>query len=233
MSQARVAVSPTAEAAAVAAAGEIARRARAAVTHHRSFTLAVSGGRSPWLMLAALAAHDMPWAQTTLFQVDERIGPADDPQRNLTGIRQALPAGCPARVVPMPVEDHDLKAACAEYATSLPPTMDLIHLGLGADGHTASLIPGDPVLGVTDADVAITGVYQDRRRMTLTYPAISRADTILWLVTGADKRPALGRLLTHDRSVPAGLVANTDQVLFCDAESAGSRGARRASGPRN
>ena len=218
---ARVHVHATAEAAADAAAQEIARRARAAVTDHGSFTLAVSGGRSPGRMLAALAAQDMPWEQSTLFQVDERIGPADDPLRNLTGLRQALPAGCPVRVVPMPVEDDDLEAACGQYAVALPRALDLIHLGLGADGHTASLIPGDPVLGVADADVALTGVYQDRRRMTLTYPTIGRASAILWLVTGADKRRALALLSDRDPSIPAGLVDNADQVLFCDAAAAG------------
>lgn len=213
-------VGPTAEAAAVAAAAEIARRARAAVADHGSFALAVSGGRTPWQMLTSLGAQDMPWAATTVFQVDERIGPVDDPLRNLTGLRHALPAGCPARVVPMPVEDADLPGACARYSAALPGELDLVHLGLGADGHTASLIPGDPVLAVIDADVALTGVYQDRRRMTLTLPAISRARAILWLVTGADKRAALARLRAHDRSIPAGLVTNSDQVLFCDAAAA-------------
>jgi 6-phosphogluconolactonase/glucosamine-6-phosphate isomerase/deaminase len=127
----------------------------------------------------------MPWAPTTMVQVDERIGPADDPLRNLTGLRQALPDGCPARVVPMPVADDDLDAACARYAASLP-------------------------------HVALTGPYQDRRRMTLTYPAIGRARAVLWLVTGADKRSALARLRAHDHSIPAGLITNTDQVLLCD-----------------
>ncbi len=221
----RVIVVATAEEAAAAAAVEIAERARAAVADHGSFTLAVSGGRSPWRMLAALAAQDMPWAATALFQVDERIGPADDPLRNLTGMRHALPTSCPARVVPMPVEDDDLDAACARYAAALPRALDLIHLGLGTDGHTASLIPHDPVLGITDADVALTGLYQNRRRMTLTYPAIGRASAVLWLVTGAEKGPALARLRAHDRSIPAGLVVNTDQVLFCDAGAVGSSGA--------
>lgn len=221
----RMAVFPTAEAAAEAAAAEIARRALAAVTDRGSFSLAVSGGRSPWRMLAALGDHRIPWAATTIYQVDERIGPAEDPMRNLTGLLQALPAGCPARVVPMPVEDTDLVAACRAYAAALPQTLDLVHLGLGADGHTASLIPGDPVLGVTDADVALTDVYQDRRRMTLTYPAIDRACAILWLVTGSDKRSALARLRAHDRSIPAGLISNSDQVLFSDVTAAGSTGA--------
>jgi 6-phosphogluconolactonase len=218
----RVEVLPDAVAAASAAAVEVARRARSAVAHHGSFTLAVSGGRSPWAMLAGLADHDMPWAATTFYQVDERIGPAEDPQRNLIGLRQALPPGCPARIVPMPVEGTDLEAACWDYAAALPATLDLVHLGLGADGHTASLIPGDPVLEVADADVALTGPYPDRRRMTLTYPRLHRTQAILWLVTGADKQVALGQLLAHDPSIPAGRLAHPDQILFCDVEAAGA-----------
>lgn len=208
--------------AASAAAAVMARRARDAVADHGSFTLALSGGRSPWLMLADLADHEMPWAQTTIYQVDERIGPAEDPLRNLTGLLRVLPAGCPARVVPMPVEADDLVAACGDYATALPATLDLVQLGLGSDGHTASLIPGDPVLDVTDRDVALTGVYQERRRMTLTYPRLARAGSILWLVTGSEKQAALAQLLARDPGIPASRVTTADQVLFCDAEAAGS-----------
>jgi 6-phosphogluconolactonase len=212
----RVSVSTTAELAASEAAAEIARRARAAVAERGAFTLAMSGGRSPWTMLAHLADLEMPWADTSIFQVDERIGAADDPLRNLTGLRHALPSGCPAVVVPMPVEADDLDEACAAYSAALPATLDLIHLGLGSDGHTASLIPDDPVLDVTEADVALTGTYQDRRRMTLTYPRIAKARAVLWLVTGAEKRDALARLLAGDRTIPAGRVSNPGQVMFCD-----------------
>jgi len=217
----RVSVSTTAELAASAAAGEIAGRARAAVAERGVFTIAISGGRSPWTMLARLADLDMPWADTTIFQVDERIGTADDPLRNLTGLLHSLPSGCPALVVPMPVEADDLDAACTAYAAALPATLDLIHLGLGADGHTASLVPGDPVLDVTDADVALTGTYQDRPRMTLTYPRIAKARAVLWLVTGAEKQEALERLLAHDRAIPAGRVTNPVQVVFCDGAARG------------
>ena len=213
----RVSVSPTSELAAFEAAGEIARQARAAVAERGAFALAISGGRSPWTMLSHLADLDMPWADTTIFQVDERIGAADDPLRNLTGLLHSLPVGCPAVVVPMAVESDDLDAACAAYAAALPDMLDLIHLGLGSDGHTASLIPGDPVLEVTAADVAPTGVYQGRRRMTLTYPRIARSRAVLWLVTGAEKRDAFARLLAHDRTIPAGRITNPDQVVFCDA----------------
>lgn len=195
-----------------------------AVRDQGSFTLAVSGGRSPWPMLAGLATYDMPWEQATVFQVDERIAAADDPSRNLTGLLSALPGDGASQVVPMPAESDDLDSACAQYATALPATLDLIHLGLGADGHTASLVPGDPVLDVDSVDVALTGQYQGRRRMTLTYPRIARARAILWLVTGADKGWALARLLDHDPEIPAGRVANPTQVLFCDAAAADAAG---------
>jgi 6-phosphogluconolactonase/glucosamine-6-phosphate isomerase/deaminase len=168
------------------------------------------------MMIARLADLDMPWAATTIFQVDERIGADDDSERNLRGLLQALTPGCPAVVVPMPVEADDLDAACAAYASALPAMLDLIHLGLGSDGHTASLLPGDPVLAEVDADVALTGEYQGRRRMTLTYPRIARARGVLWLVTGAEKRGALAQLLAHDEAIPAGRVTGTDQVVFCD-----------------
>lgn len=217
----QVLVSPNAEAAASQAAADIVRRARAAVGERGAFTLAVSGGRSPGLMLAHLAEQGMPWADTTIFQVDERIGAAEDPQRNLTGLLQALPARCPAVVVPMPVETDDLDSACASYAAALPAILDLIHLGLGADGHTASLIPSDPVLDITDTDVALTRPYQNRRRMTLTYPRIERSRAILWLVTGVEKRTALAQLLAHDRAIPAGRVTNADQAVFADAAAQG------------
>jgi 6-phosphogluconolactonase len=220
----RVHVLPSAEAAARAAATEIARRAGAAVVDRWRFTVAVSGGRTPWHMLAALAAQDMPWAGTSIYQVDERIGPADDPARNLIGLRRALPPEGVDRVIPMPVENSDLAGACAAYAEVLPERFDVVHLGLGPDGHTASLVPGDPVLSVADADVAVTGVYQDRRRMTLTYPPIDRARAVLWLVTGADKQVALVQLRSGDQGIPAGRVRTEEQVLFCDAEAAGQQG---------
>lgn len=217
----RVHVLPDASAAASHAAEHIAGSARAAVEDHATFTLAVSGGRTPWLMLADLARLDLPWDRITLLQVDERIGPADDPQRNLIGLREALPPDCPARVLPMPVEAADLTRASLDYARALPPSIDLVQLGLGADGHTASLIPGDPVLGVDDRDVALTGTYQDRRRMTLTYRPLGRAREVLWLVTGAEKRVALTQLLARDPTIPASRVTTPAQVLFCDAAAAG------------
>src|SRR5205823_3468838 len=121
------------------------------------------------------------------------------------------------------VESDDLDGAAARYAATLmtaagaPPTLDLVHLGLGADGHTASLVPGDPVLEITDRDVAVTGVYRGRRRLTLTYPVLDRARRILWLVAGADKAPMLRRLRDGDSTIPAGRVRSDRAVVVADA----------------
>jgi 6-phosphogluconolactonase len=197
------------------AAGYVAGRAREAVADHGRFTFAVSGGHTPWAMFAELRKQDMPWADVELFQVDERVAPDGDPDRNLTHLRESI-GGAPARVQPMPVTHPDLEAAAARYATVLPQRFDLVHLGLGPDGHTASLVPGDPVLEVTDALVAVTQPYQGHRRMTLTYPALARADQLLWLVTGADKRDALAKLLAGDESIPAGRVLATRSLIMAD-----------------
>jgi 6-phosphogluconolactonase len=122
----------------------------------------------------------------------------------------------------MPVTQRDLEAAAREYEALLPERLDLVHLGLGPDGHTASLVPGDPVLEVRDRRVALTeGEYQGHRRMTLTYPAIDEARQVLWLVTGAEKREALAKLLAGDPSIPAGRVANENIVVVADEAAAG------------
>src|SRR5437899_5020242 len=192
---------PDADAVAQKAATIIAADARAAVTARGRFIMAVSGGHTPWQMLRALAGQDVPWEGVHVVQVDERVAPAGNPDRNLTHLRESLLQHAPLRseqIHAMPVESPDLEAAAKRYAAALqeiagsPPVLDLVHLGLGPDGHTASLVPGDPVLNVTDSDVALTGVYQGRRRMTLTYPILNRARRILWLVTGKDKISALG-----------------------------------------
>lgn len=198
----------------------VAERARAAVDEHGRFTLAVSGGRTPWAMFAHLAGR-MPWEKVTIYQVDERVAPDGDPDRNLTQLRASLPPGGAADVRAMPVEAHDLESAAADYAAVLPAALDLVHLGLGPDGHTASLVPGDPVLDVLDRDVAVTGLYQGRQRMTLTYPTLNRARQIIWLVTGADKVDALARLRAGDTSIPAGRVSSTNALVIADAAAAG------------
>ena len=198
----------------------IAEQASAAVAGRGRFTLAVSGGRSPWAMFATLYGK-MPWERVTIFQVDERVAPEGDPDRNLAHLLRSLPPGGAADVRPMPVEAADLEAAAARYAGSLPERLDLVHLGLGPDGHTASLVPGDPVLDVTDRDVAITGEYQGRRRMTLTYPALDRARMVLWVITGKDKADALVRLRDRDASIPAGRVGASDALILADRAAAG------------
>jgi 6-phosphogluconolactonase len=215
-----VEILPDADAVARAGAAFAAERARAAVTATGAFAFAASGGSTPWLMFSRLRSEDVPWPSVTIYQVDERIAAEDDPDRNLTQLRDAL-GELPARLLPMPVDDPDLEAAAAGYAAALPVRLDLVHLGLGDDGHTASLVPGDPVLEVSDRDVALTGEYRGRRRMTLTYPALSRADQLLWLVTGADKVEALAKLRAGDRSIPAARVEALASLVLADRAAAG------------
>ena len=203
------------DAVARAGAAFVAERARRAVEARGTFTFAVSGGRTPWEMFGELASQAVPWEHVVIYQVDERVAPLDDPDRNLFHLRKAL-GSAPAQVRPMPVEDADLGAAAAAYASSLPEHFDLVHLGLGPDGHTASLVPGDPVLSVTDRLVALTQPYQGHQRMTLTYPALARAWQLLWLVTGADKKEALAKLLTGDESVPGARVEAAASLVMAD-----------------
>ena len=217
----RVEVLPDGEAVAERGAEIVAAAAAAAVAERGRFTFAVSGGRTPWAMFAYLYGR-MPWEKVTIFQVDERVAPDGDSDRNLTQLQRSLPPGGAADLRPLPVWAEDLDAAATLYADALPAHLDLVHLGLGPDGHTASLVPGDPVLDVSDRDVAVTGEYQGRRRMTLTYPVLNRARKILWLVTGEDKVDALARLRASDPSIPAGRIATANAVAVADVAAAGS-----------
>jgi 6-phosphogluconolactonase len=221
-----------ADAVARAGAAIIAADARDAIAARGQFTLAVSGGHTPWIMLRALAIQFIPWEGVHVFQVDERVAPPGHPDRNLTHLKQSLLDYTPLRpeqIHAMPVESPELEAAAKLYAATIrdvvgsPPVFDLIHLGLGPDGHTASLVPGDPVLNVTGEDVAMTAAYQGRRRMTLTYPIINRARRILWLVTGKEKVEMISRLYEGDNSIPAGRVHRNQAFLLADCDAVGQR----------
>jgi 6-phosphogluconolactonase len=212
------------------AAEVMATEATAAVRTRGRFTVAISGGRTPWVMLRALGARDdVPWQNVHLLQVDERVAPPDHADRNLRRLRDSLLGGRQADAVhihAMPVERDDLDEAAARYAQTLvdiagsPPVIDLVHLGLGPDGHTASLVPGDPVLDITNADVAMTGLYQGRLRKTLTYPILNRARRVLWLITGEDKAEMLVRLCRGDPGIPAGRVRQDQAVVIADRAAA-------------
>lgn len=209
-----------AEAAAERGAALIAETAAAAIAERQAFTFAVSGGRGPWRMFELLGAQRLDWPRIEIFQVDERVAPDRNPDRNLTHLLESLPEAAHESLRPMPVGEAELEAAAGEYAVALPDRLDLVHLGLGPDGHTASLIPDDPVLEIADCRVAVTGEYQGRRRMTLTFPALAAARRILWLVTGADKREPLAKVRRGDRSIPAGRVDATKAIVICDRAAA-------------
>lgn len=224
-----VEVLPDAEAVARRAAEAIAEQARSAVAARGCFTLAVSGGATPRRLFGALSGEAVPWPHVHLFQVDERIVPADDPDRNSRELVASLVSRVPLiadHVHAMPVEDADLEAAAQRYAVTLgtvagaPPVLDLIHLGLGTDGHTASLVPGDAALSVAGTDVALTGFYKGTRRMTMTLEAINRARRILWVVVGRDKGPAVARLVAGDPAIPAGRVRRDRALLLVDSAAA-------------
>jgi 6-phosphogluconolactonase len=207
------------------AAAIIATDARIAVAERGRFVMAVSGGQTPWAMLRALADKELPWDGVHVLQVDERVAAAGDPDRNLTHLRESLLQHAPLRpeqIHAMPVELQDLQAAVSSYAATLrevagsPAVLDLVHLGLGPDGHTASLVPGDPALDANDIPVTLTGPYQGRRRMTLTYPVLNHARRILWVVTGGEKASMLVRLRDGDRSIPAGRVRRDHALVLAD-----------------
>ena len=226
----RVEILASAEDVASRAASVIANAARETIAERGVFLLAVSGGKTPWMMLATLSRQELPWDQVHIFQVDERVAPDGDPDRNLTHLKSSLSlAPIPAsQIHSMPVEVRDLKTAADQYASVLhaiagsPPVLDLVHLGMGADGHTASLIPGDPVLKVDNKDVAGTGNYQGRQRLTLTYPVLNRARRILWVVTGGEKAPMFPRLVDGDASIPAGRINREYASVLADQAAAGT-----------
>lgn len=230
----KIEVLADADAVARRAAAFIADAARAAAGARGRFVFAVSGGRTPWVMLRALAEEEVPWEGVEIVQVDERVAPEGHADRNLTHLRESLLERAPLKpgqIHAMPVASEDLDGAAREYGDVLQDLtgpsgrLDLVHLGLGPDGHTASLIPGDPVLDVRDVPVAPTGAYQGRRRMTLTFPVLDGARQVLWVVTGDDKREMLLRLREGDAAIPAGRVAAGAAVVIADRAAAALLGA--------
>ena len=207
------------------AAKFVADKAREAVDERGRFVLALSGGSTPWKMIEALSKETVPWQATHILQVDERVAPEGHEDRNLTHLLSNLaqhakiPAG---NIHPMPVNEASLATACTDYAQTIATltgdtmAVDLVHLGLGGDGHTASLVPDDEVLTLTDVAVATTAPYQGTTRMTLTYPTINAAHNIMWLVTGAGKSAMVERLLAGDEQIPAGRVNTKNARLFVD-----------------
>ena len=211
-------------------AGEVHRRgaelmaeaAKGAVAERGRAELAVSGGSDPWPMFSQLEELFGDWDKTDLFQVDERVAPAGSDERNLTHLIESLSIGAQGSIKPMPVTDDDLESAAERYAETLPERLDIAHLGIGPDGHTASLVPGDPVLEVTDRRVAVTsGEYQGVRRMTLTYPEIEQTRSLLWVVTGDSKVDALKKLIAQDPSTPSGRMRpQGDSLILADRAAA-------------
>lgn len=201
----------------VTAAGVIADALRDRAALHERVSFAVSGGRTPWSVFRLLSRDTVPWNRVDLYQVDERVAPLHDPARNRSGLTESLLGHVPAAFHAMPVESHDLVAAADSYASELPESLDVIHLGLGDDGHTASLVPGDAAILVEDRDVAVTDPYRGHRRMTLTQAALNRAGLLVWIVAGTDKAEMVERLVAGDPTVPAGLVSQDRAVLITDS----------------
>ena len=225
-----VEVAPDPQTLAALAADRVVARAEEAVRGRGRFTLAVSGASTPRGMFAALADRPLPWGDVHLFQVDERVAPDGDPDRNLTDLTALLVERVPIpkeNVHPMPVTASDLEVAARAYAVELAEVtgdgaLDLVHLGIGDDGHTASWPPGDPVVdadGEGAPDVAVVGPYNGRLRMTLTPRAVNRARAVLWLVQGAGKAPVVGRLLAGDPGIPASRVPTERALLLATTDA--------------
>ena len=224
----RIETHPGEDAVAQRTAEVIAEAAREGIRRHGRAVLAFSGGSTPAPMLERLGRMDVRWNATHVLQVDERVAPEGHPDRNWTMVTNSLLAGAdiPAALLhPMPVTDDDLEAAAGRYASRLqnvagvPPIADVVHLGIGEDGHTASLVPGDPVLDVRDRWVAVAGPYQGRMRMTLTYPAINAGRLLVWQITGAEKAAAV-RAGLQGTGVPASKVRRRDVVVIATRDAA-------------
>jgi 6-phosphogluconolactonase len=224
----RLIVEADAEAAAARAALEIASACEAALDERQLALTAFSGGRTPWRMIEKLRSCALGWSDIHVAQVDERIVPPGDERRNITRLEALLVREGPLprdNLLDMPVGATDLAAAARSYQDILeslggkPLRFDVVQLGLGVDGHAASLIPGDPVLDAT-VDVAVSGEYDGTRRMTLTLPALSRARQRVWLVTGADKAARLKDLVDGTAAIPANRVERRGTIVIADSDAA-------------
>jgi 6-phosphogluconolactonase len=214
---------PTARAAVDRAAQVIAELLGRAVATRGRASLALSGGRTSAALVSALNVSDAPWNAVDLFQVDERLVPADHRDRNWRALVDLADRVSLGHAHPMPVElgaGADVYAAELVAAAGSPPVLDVVQLGMGADGHTASLPPGDPVVEVDDRDVALSGEYAGHQRMTLTVPALRRARAVVWVVVGADKADAVRRMVNGDPSSVAGRVAGASSLLVVDEAAA-------------
>ena len=219
--------------AATLAAEQLARVCAESCAARGRAVIAVSGGETPWLMLAEFARHRLPWSAVHVTQVDERIAHADDPRRNLARLRKILVENGPLpewNLLPLPVQAlsegpagaNAAAAAAEDYLAALsrlagdPPVLDLVQLGLGADGHTASLLPGDALLEERERDLGRSEVYQGLPRLTMTYPLLRRAREVLWLVTGEAKREPLQALLAGRGDTPAVRLGRADATIIAD-----------------
>lgn len=205
-------VFPDAEAVAVAAAHSLVRRINDAVRRRGVAYVAVSGGRTPAEMFRAMASMPVNWANVHVWQVDERVAPDGDPARN-RGLLATLPVP-PDQLHAMPVIADDLPAAAARYAASLPVRLDVVHLGLGDDGHTASWPPGDSVID-SALPVALGEPYNGHVRMTLTPAVVNAARTRIVVLAGESKAvPLLGWML--ERDLPISRVRRPGTTVFAD-----------------
>lgn len=197
------------------AAGEwFVRRIRDAVRRRGEALVAVSGGSSAPPMFAAMLEQAVPWDRVTMWQIDERIAPDGDPDRN-AGQLADLP--CTRRL--MPVTSKDLRAGARRYGASLPERFDVVHLGLGDDGHTASWPPGNDVVD-SERLCEVIGEFNGRRRMTLTPPVINTARSRMVLTYGTAKSPVVQRWLLRDPDVPIDRVRRSGTWAFIDPAAA-------------
>ena len=210
-------VFPDAASTADAAARSLARRIGDAVRRRGRADIAVSGGRTPAAMFVVMVDLTIPWHDLHIWQIDERVAPDGDPDRNL-GLLAVLPMPA-TNVHAMGVSEENLVRSASAYASGLPSRFDVVHLGLGGDGHTASWPPGDPVID-SSASVAITEPYKGRVRMTLTPSVVNSARSRLVVATGADKAVPFRQWLLEDRSVPIHRVRIAGTTVFIDEAAA-------------